>query len=503
MEKISESNYIRDFVNINVLSSELIKLAKSLKINEFYELTLKELPKYLDNYLRNDLICHIEFPYVDKMYRDTYYHFHSTKRLSNNKDCLRIAFFEDTINQDAFYSNNIEEIKQLRDKFVGYIILRPTKIRKIGRTFLSKKALKRNDFQTCLTFSKVLIRGVEFSVEGFPHAGQDGEAHRCSEVCIWETMEYFSKYQEFASILPSQITKIADDLNFQRALPTDGLLFPQMAYTLKKLGFGVKAYDRDYMNEETFNKTFNDYIESGIPILTIIRNDEDVRHSVLAIGHVNVEKLTPKQEVFEANKANRNDGIRIIDSTRVFEKEYIFIDDNLPPYQFANLKSPLAHYEKPKNAQIISIIVPLQSKIYVDSPRVRAIFNQLMELEKIQELISTEIDPVLISRFLLTSTRSFKRTVCGNTNFDLSIKKLIESLSLPKFLWLIELSTVSKYLENKVLGFIIIDATGTNHIDSVVSVVWRNKIWIRTSDGFFREDQVVNQEYPIFVGNLK
>jgi len=45
------------------------------------------------NDLRADLWCYADFPYVDKVYRDSYYFYFASKLDNFSRDCLRIGFF--------------------------------------------------------------------------------------------------------------------------------------------------------------------------------------------------------------------------------------------------------------------------------------------------------------------------------------------------------------------------------------------------------------------------
>lgn len=208
LKNIIGQNVIREFVPIEGLCGKILEVAHELEIYDFATIAQegKVLHRYVNEYLHKNILCHIEYPYVDKMYRDTYYHFHATKRTTHQKDCIRISLFDSRlISEEYFYDENkLIELKQ-KGGFLGYLVVRSTRHKKIGRTFLSPYAFRNSNFHCCCSKSKVLVHGIEFIVEGFPHASQDAESQLCAEVCIWETMEYFSQYSEFRSTLPVSI----------------------------------------------------------------------------------------------------------------------------------------------------------------------------------------------------------------------------------------------------------------------------------------------------------
>ena len=130
------------------------------------------------NILLDDIVCFIEYPYVDKFYRDSYYNFFSKKHNSYNRNSIRISFFSSSLNIDNYFKMDNLEINKL---FFGFISLRPTTYRIIGHSFLNPKALKNNDFVCCLSRKTVLIYGKKLSIDGFPYCSQDNESITRSE----------------------------------------------------------------------------------------------------------------------------------------------------------------------------------------------------------------------------------------------------------------------------------------------------------------------------------
>ena len=59
----------------------------------------QELYKIFDE-LKDDLWVIIEYPYVDKIYRDSYYTYFASKHNHYYRDCLRVSFFTDEITNE-------------------------------------------------------------------------------------------------------------------------------------------------------------------------------------------------------------------------------------------------------------------------------------------------------------------------------------------------------------------------------------------------------------------
>lgn len=194
----------------------------------------KQLSPLLDA-LKDELYVFIEYPYVDKMYRDSYYSFYSKKHKTYLRDSFRISFFVGKIEENWFRHKTSSE--KLKKSFLGYTTLRPTSFRLIGSTIISPFAFKQNNFVCCLTNREVLINGIKLTVNGFPFSSQDNETTTCAETCLVNIMEYFgTKYYEYKTILPSQIHDILSNQSYERQLPSMGLPSEDISFVLKTVG---------------------------------------------------------------------------------------------------------------------------------------------------------------------------------------------------------------------------------------------------------------------------
>jgi hypothetical protein len=82
--------------------------------------TEDQLTPVLDNFI-DDLVIYVEYPYVEKFYRDTYYHFYSMKYNQYDRNCIRLSFFKDIVEEDHIYSG--KNLKIAKDNYLGYITL--------------------------------------------------------------------------------------------------------------------------------------------------------------------------------------------------------------------------------------------------------------------------------------------------------------------------------------------------------------------------------------------
>jgi len=471
--------------------------------------------------LRSDIYFYAEFPYVERVFRDTYYSYFSTKKSSYIRECVRIALFDEPVRKNDFFDP--ESIERLRREgnFLGFITLRPTKRKHIGRSVLSPDSFETNSFSCCETKFSVTINGIDLQVFGFPHQSQDGESMSCAEVTLWSTAEYFGhKYSEYRTVLPSDLVKILRSRSYERQLPTKGLYGHQISYALKKLGFGVKIYSRKG-NLLDFDKIVDTYVESGIPIIALIDTPKS-GHVYLLIGH---DRTMTETDPIVKEEIELYNGRKIVvtDSADLYkgQKRYVTIDDNMPPYRLIDIDNPVSSYleggfdgkrfdtstaegkKKQQNCEINwlsssinGVVVPLYGKVYLDAKLARRIVISLL---KSKEIGYSCDESEIVLRLLLTSSRSFKRKFSLEKK---SVHKKIILTQMPKFIWIAELSTAKlfKSKTKQAFGMIVLDATeaSSSYLDSLLFILYPDKWYYRGKDGNLIPDNVVIRPFPVY-----
>lgn len=399
--------------------------------------------------LKHDLYVYTEHPYVDKVYRDSYYKYFASKRDEFSRDTIRLSFFKSKIEDIDFRDENRQT--DLQEKYLGFIVIRPTFPNVIGRSVLSPEALNRINLLTCKVHYQTTVNSVKLSVYGFPHSSQDTETITCAETTVWGLLEYFgSKYPEYKPMLPTQINEMLGKFSTERLMPSNGLTAGQIAYALKEVGFGVKIYSRKAYDIE-FEKIVRVYVESGIPIVGLLQNNLGIGHALNIIG---------RQEISQDAINNLSPSKTIGTNVKVYEFEqldidYCYVDDNYPPYQTTKLSTPASYYSNQQwtGCHITSIIVPLYPKIYLEAGEAKKIaFTVIEQLN----LIANK--DILIKTFL-ASSRSFKNSLALNSTLEADAKELLLATVMPKFVWVMEISDKNQIINNLVSGMVIMDAT--------------------------------------------
>lgn len=417
-----------------------------------------DLAKWLDE-LRDDLYCTIEYPYVDKVYRNSYYNYYSSKHYSYQRDCIRVSLFEPKISPVDFL--NPPRHKSLSRKYLGYFIIRPTLNALFGRSLVNPIAFETNNFKICSCKINSLVHGVKLETEGFPHSSQDEETIKCAETTIWGIMEYFgNKYAEYKPTLPSKIHKALERFSYQRQLPSNGLTMDQISFALKEFDFGTRVYSLDSYGKKLFN-IIDCYVESGIPVIVGLESKiGDIGHAIIAIGKQSSDRIDWSAVARQDLKLFGND-IHYYDTSDIPSK-YVVQDDNMSPYRIVSLDKPGQHYPDAdsQSYEIDSVVVPLYPKIYLEAFVAKQLALQIIK----DRTIGYDFGNDFVFRFYLASSRSFKNHIASHETMDITLKNNILLTKMPKFIWCGEFYSKIGYqrVVKEAVGLVILDATEAN-----------------------------------------
>ena len=409
----------------------------------------------------DDLYCLIEHPYVDRVYRDSYYKYYSSKHYAYKRDSIRVSMFDCEIEQEMFLSK--DNLEHLKKHHRGYFTIRPLKNAVFGRSHFD---LRLFDFKydICSFKSSSMVLGVKFKTLGFPHSSQDSETITCAETTIWSLMEYFgTKYPDYSPSLPSKIITSLEPLFYERQLPSAGLSMDAISYALKEFGFGTRLYSEEVHKEEFFD-IIHYYIESALPIVLGLESENTKQgHAMVAIGKnysesTDLNDITPRE--FEIDNEQ---SLKYIDFADVNEL-VIVQDDNLFPYRQTKLKEigKQLYAGKPEESTyaIDSIVVPLYPKIYLEASLAKKMCLTIVS----NKTYGYDFENGFIFRFFLTSSRSIKEHINEIPDLEQDLKYDILVAKMPKFIWCAEIYYNSSFQkEDKIAeGLIILDATEAN-----------------------------------------
>lgn len=449
------------------------------------------------NHLTTGLYIAFEYPYVDKLYRDSYYHFYSSKHKEYQRDCMRISFFKNKIEKKDF--NKPEGNQKLQELYMGFLILRPVSNHIIGRSVISPQIINKNKFRVCLVNYEINVQGVPLCCTGFPHTSQTSETISCAETSIWSILEYYGyKYKEYAPVLPHEIINTLNRTSYRRLIPSEGLSISQICQCIKEFGFAAVLYAKDQY-KEIFEKLMYAYIESGIPVIVGLQNN-NMGHAVVCIGHEDKKyKIQTKR-----NPDYTIEGIKFFDSANL-NKKYVFIDDNHPAYQIADVNKPAGFYPDAKyhSLKIKYFVAPLYKRMYLEAYKAKELFLTILKNKKIGVKQAGFKAGKYILRFFLTSQRSFKYQIKQNKSINIQMKDYILRLKLPKFLWIAEISNEIDYNDKLAEALAILDATGDNSLDTLCFLSYPQKRVEKSLEGDYNLMEHSWEKFEIYQSNLK
>lgn len=424
----------------------------------------------------------IEHGYIDRVYRDSYYMYFSNKHFNYNRFCKRLFIFCGNHEEDILRGNNSSS---LSDDFLGSIVIKPIKPGSIGRTFLNPKYFLHNCYLRLSIFS-MSVFGLRLEVESFPYSMQDSETITCAETTILNILEYYSNtYSDYKYLLPSDIMAISEKFDYERYLPTNGLIHKMISKVLKEVGFYPRIYDvTENIHKSLIKNILHYYIESGIPVAVGYIKPEG-RHMVLCIGHYKGNNNKIDSEITRIN--NDNNVIFICDTADLVQK-YIMMDDTKSPYILQDVI---------ENG-MYSIVVPLYKRMFLDAKDayrictsvisdnklgIKNLFNLLNKKNTKNNIntpkcitenknIGTEDNPIIF-RMFLASSKTFKSNRLEKlTTENNIIRSHYLEVAFPRFVWVCEISNVFLYNNSKILGEIIIDATSAlgDELNSIIMI---------------------------------
>lgn len=423
--------------------------------------------------------------YVDKVYRDEFYEYYAKKHFSIFRNTKRFILINNSYSRNELLSNDCVVHNKIENDLIGMIVIKPTKT--IGRVLINP--YKINIPKLCVLTSNfdITVLGRIYSMKAFPSSGQDIEVMTCAEVNIWQIMEYYGqKYDNYRTLLPSELRSFIKDNSEVRMLPSDGLTDEQESFLFLKNGFSPKIYykrefyedNNQYMTRELFNNpTFDQilhlYVESGIPILINLRDKGDVlgeRHSITCIGFEKTDttQVNAKIKNFIDNPdALQYNGMSVAESWDQKYK-YIFMEDHSKPY-FSLSLDDIIFPETGIEWEIESFVAPLYKHVFVSAEDACVIMEEV--ISKTTDLVKKCLsdDSELFLKLFLVPSRAYKNFRINNTD-SIQEKVFFSQMNYPKYLWICEYGNKESFSNNKAIGEYIIDATSSKQ-DSFESII--------------------------------
>lgn len=451
-----------------------------------------------------------EGDYVDKQYRDSYYTYFSQKHEEYERNCVRLVFFEGKITPENFADYKFD----LKKILIGCVVLRPLNVGNIGQTLLDPQKLDVEGYYRTCKFN-IMIYGRKLDINAFPYSSQDGETMTCAETALFNLIDYYgNKYSEYRVLMPSEILQDIERESYERVLPSQGVYEANIAKVLSDAHF----YPKIYAYDKKFKSILYAYVESGIPLILLLPE-----HVVLCVGHGKIQQNMEREEIYKLAYSLKADETEYqLLSTADVCYEYIVMDDNKPPYFKTTLDSIVAEYaenvenslEDVKNNEV-SIIVPLYRRIFIDAARADSIFKSYFWennffLEDIRKSYGDmtwgmKKDNPFVWRMYLTASRSYKDFKTRTTKNE-QLKHFYMDCALPRFIWVLEITTIEDYANSKARVEVLLDATSSPYNDTkgIISIGYKghfvyvpDELYNKCENDIEDEDEYFNESGEI------
>jgi hypothetical protein len=318
--------------------------------------------EYIRNYLSDLGAKSIieEKNYFDRDYLSEFSEFYSVTSCNYPNVCKRVHIFSINVDREKLgdaLAGDTNALQQIRENYIGFIVLRPIEHAPLGRTVLrwypdnNENLLRRTN--PSRTY-KAHLAGIELEVDGLAWQQQDEGVASCATVALW-SMLHSSAFDDFHYIpTTSEITIAANRLSVGKTLfPSPGLHDDQIKEAIKANSLTPVEvwapideieeadHERRGFTVEDFAGTCAAFLRSGYPILLIGLLYEKSNGESEADEEAVAEEEAPS-EVAVGNHAVLVVGFRegTLESTenisdpRMLDSgvKYIYIhDDNLGP----------------------------------------------------------------------------------------------------------------------------------------------------------------------------
>lgn len=487
-------------------------------------------------------VC-VETGYVDRVYRDIYYHHYASRHFSQSRNCQRLFFFE------GIHKDPNELLKIAQKHFIGVCVVQPNGI--IGRSYWNPQYfLLKGHYVRTAEFTVTLL-GTLLRIEAFPHMMQDREATTCAEVTVLNLIDYYSqRYTEYRSTLLSDIESVEAQHSAERIFPSQGMNYADVARSLAYVGLSPRIYASrvSAMIRNNMRRYLYYYVESGIPFGVAVESTEQgILHSMVCVGHGPRDTTWPidcavnylSKEITDTGETELRT-CWIANSADAYHT-FVVMDDNDTPYQTVHLEAASNHWTYPrkqadglKQYAIEQLCVPLYKRVFLEVDGAVEIFATFLTSRKgfqaVMERngqrdwleVGKTKDTPLIVRVFLASSRTFlsHRMQALNKMSSQTMGKecsnVYQNLFCPRFVWVCELYTKETFVDNspKAIGEIVVDATarrtgGLGGIDGIVLVHYPHYITYRGPDSCLEELEYNERQLEVwspfeqFRGNLR
>jgi len=402
----------------------------------------------------------------DPDYLEEYDAFYSKQHWPMPKFCTRVHAFHAPVVANptdalADILQFIDQAAEHPDSYLGFTTVRPLRHAPVGATILrpsdASPTLCKDDFP-------VHIAGTTFTVGGTPYLQQDNAVGACAQASMWMALRTLRRRSGNSAYSPAELTLAATQfMSRNRVFPgREGLTVEQMLLAIRASNHDPLVIQIGRVGEPsnpyTAIEEAQPYIESGLPVVTVLLHPKTGGHAVVAIG------LSPKPPIEGG-----------------FPAGLIIHNDNRGPYRELPLTVPEGSDEY-SLSQTLSLIVPLPDDVVMSAAEAKEQAIRLLvfwlSAFLVQPLAAGDELPAsaLAIRTYLCSRHSFRKWAKESGELDARARDVYRTAEMPRFVWVIEVHDATLYEPGKPtkvsrVGEVVLDAAADAlHGDALVFI---------------------------------
>lgn len=404
----------------------------------------------------------VEFNYIDKDYRSTFYHFYAKKGRRYRPECLRLHLFDGDTTFDEATLTLTHQNGERDDHYLGFVTVRPTFQYTLGRSMLDPHVRRGMSGKVILSNHKVHLLGYDYQVKGFPWMQQHSDISVCAHTACWAILRHYSeRYRKYRELLTHDITRLAHPYDPGGLRPAKGLQVAHAERVLSEAGnypvvssvsleTGEQTPEQK-QEREVFMRQLFAYLDSGFPLFLAINGE----HAVVAVGY----KWKPDQVAADVGIRNAWDMVESV----------LVADDNHLPY-VALSDEPVGD-QRYSLSQVHAFIAPLPEKIFYPADAVETISGNLATAF-VSSLPFPQQDDMVVRYFITTSASLRRHMREHSTEFTPEMVNIFMQLPMAQFVWVVEYSSHADWNANRVGVRAIIDATASLYDNNVLWAVY-------------------------------
>lgn len=399
-----------------------------------------------------------ESDYVDTDFLSEYENFYARSFEKIPKYCKRLHFFSTEVKETDLIQLHEEQFKKA---YIGFCVLRPIDVGKVGRTILSAPSSNHDFFLLCKAPFNSHIMGAEFEVQAMPFMQQDTSVGACAHACMWMTALYMHKKISLPKFLPFQLTEFAARaVSYGSMMPNrKGLEIHQVQEALRLAGMQcVTSEDFSKLKSDTIAEADSraqkikqfvyPYMESELPVILTHKYSSGVGHAVVVVGHNFSRNLNPR--IFKTPS-----GIEYLSNVS-WVPNFIVNNDGRGPYLTLPTDSMDPKEPSLKNLAFAIALLPPEVTNFAED-----VESNVIEFMSMWDRNVSTKD--LVFRTFMRASNRFLMDF-NDRDIPQELKDKYRQMPMPKYIWITEISN-KDYInqpdskDRKVLGEFITDTT--------------------------------------------